>query len=744
MAQQIINVGSAPNDGTGDPVRTAFQKANSNFTELYTIPGPPGPVGPPGNSGAIVDWISVRDYGAIGDGVHDDTVGIQAAIDFACAHTIPTIYLPAGNYKTTDSIYLDPPGNLRANGNVAVTGGFSLCLMGDEVAASSEGFGSSLRCHFDDRPAIIVGTGQGMMVKCVSIFAGVGSPGKYRAQYPIAGCGIAYVGGGVASRTLTEKCFVGGFYTAFKTGYFGDGLNDSNTWIKCFAVNNAIGAWIPQSQNFINSFYDCNFDAATNILCTQVSAQVFGGNWSCHSLAGTSYPASAISAFTATPYGNAFQYTFTAVLVPDQFLTFPNLCYNAFHFVTTNFGPVPCTLQNYNFGTNTATFLILQEWVEHHFGTHDITTVTDIVAEVQACVKVFAAERAIAFRGKHMFIAGIHIENDLAPSTLIVSETTFGSNDPCTLSQVFYNTDPSMVTAIPPFNMTPTDGDWARYYTARTFPFIHAKSAPVHIFDSDLQIGTLTGFSPTAIDPVIVDAGAGVFMERCHNFYANVRASAGGGGIIGWGDSAQPFYAGGVFDRYYFAGSGNLAITDTTQRIGWSNTPYLAFRPAPWSTPVINATDLTTISGALPPLNGSGPLLGSTYPLVWGGQIYRVYDFFTGARANYHFVSNHHYYSYGQNITVATIPGLAWHYKGQSAMVFVDATTMKFMRMGLQVKLNDGATDVRYIVTGIFTNLGFITVSQNPGVPTLTSGVKTSIISGTVIGQEPFAITLLP
>lgn len=35
MAQQNINVGSAPNDGTGDPLRTAFQKTEANFTELY-------------------------------------------------------------------------------------------------------------------------------------------------------------------------------------------------------------------------------------------------------------------------------------------------------------------------------------------------------------------------------------------------------------------------------------------------------------------------------------------------------------------------------------------------------------------------------------------------------------------------------------------------------------------------------------------------------------------------------------
>jgi hypothetical protein len=37
MAQQVINVGSVADDGTGDLLRTAFQKANTNFTELYSF-----------------------------------------------------------------------------------------------------------------------------------------------------------------------------------------------------------------------------------------------------------------------------------------------------------------------------------------------------------------------------------------------------------------------------------------------------------------------------------------------------------------------------------------------------------------------------------------------------------------------------------------------------------------------------------------------------------------------------------
>jgi hypothetical protein len=35
MAKQIINIGTSPNKGDGDPIRTAMTKINANFTELY-------------------------------------------------------------------------------------------------------------------------------------------------------------------------------------------------------------------------------------------------------------------------------------------------------------------------------------------------------------------------------------------------------------------------------------------------------------------------------------------------------------------------------------------------------------------------------------------------------------------------------------------------------------------------------------------------------------------------------------
>ena len=39
MTQQVINIGNTANDGTGSPLRSAFEICNENFTELYNIGG---------------------------------------------------------------------------------------------------------------------------------------------------------------------------------------------------------------------------------------------------------------------------------------------------------------------------------------------------------------------------------------------------------------------------------------------------------------------------------------------------------------------------------------------------------------------------------------------------------------------------------------------------------------------------------------------------------------------------------
>jgi hypothetical protein len=54
-------------------------------------------------SSKLSDVVSVKDFGAVGDGVSDDTTAIQAALDAASA-ALKVVYFPAGQYKITSGL----------------------------------------------------------------------------------------------------------------------------------------------------------------------------------------------------------------------------------------------------------------------------------------------------------------------------------------------------------------------------------------------------------------------------------------------------------------------------------------------------------------------------------------------------------------------------------------------------------------------------------------------------------------
>ena len=59
LNQAYINIGPAPNDGLGDPIRTAFSKTNNNFSQLFSIPqsSPPSTL-----QGSVGDFAGMYAY----------------------------------------------------------------------------------------------------------------------------------------------------------------------------------------------------------------------------------------------------------------------------------------------------------------------------------------------------------------------------------------------------------------------------------------------------------------------------------------------------------------------------------------------------------------------------------------------------------------------------------------------------------------------------------------------------------
>lgn len=65
--------------------------------------------------------VSVKDYGAVGDGVNDDTEAIQAAIDALASVQGGTVFFPVGFYLITDSLVISNGIMLRGEGSNAST-----------------------------------------------------------------------------------------------------------------------------------------------------------------------------------------------------------------------------------------------------------------------------------------------------------------------------------------------------------------------------------------------------------------------------------------------------------------------------------------------------------------------------------------------------------------------------------------------------------------------------------------------
>ena len=379
------------------------------------------------------------------------------------------MYCPAGTYRTTSTIYLDPPGNLRTNPTNPPLFTFSLRFFGDPASNASHQPGCVLEPSFNNNIAFIIGTGQGMHVSDIAVN---GPKRNHRGLQNSNGVGIGIAsGGGGATGTLIENTWVSNFFTLYKTDAIGSGaLSDSNTFRKVGGSNAYYGILLAGTQAYINDVVEPRFDSAEVFVSSIFSKQVniFGGDLSSASGAKGIFTISGTSAF----YAGCGSWCFTTTIAsPDLNINTP--VYNTYLIPTAHFGIVPLVLNSWNSGTDIAAFGFYQPWLIANYGRW-ANFYNAVLGDIQAATSLYAVERDITTQGAGITMDGTHIENPGVCTTLFDPTTVWGGQVSNEIKNVYFNYDLTLVSSrYPAGDSLPTDhaihrtGQWPSDETFR-------------------------------------------------------------------------------------------------------------------------------------------------------------------------------------------------------------------------------------------------------------------------------------
>jgi hypothetical protein len=110
MARQNINIGSSANDGTGDPLRTAFDKINDNFIELY---------GADGDSNTLANNLDVNGHNIISTRSNEDIKILPAGTGGVIASAVR---IAGTTISSDDSTQITIAENVQTTGTLNVSG----------------------------------------------------------------------------------------------------------------------------------------------------------------------------------------------------------------------------------------------------------------------------------------------------------------------------------------------------------------------------------------------------------------------------------------------------------------------------------------------------------------------------------------------------------------------------------------------------------------------------------------------
>ena len=114
MARQTINIGTNANDGTGDPLRTAFDKINDNFAELY---------GGDNNLNTLDANLDINGYNIVTGVTNGDINIIQNGTGNI---NLGAIRINGSQISSSDSTQISIADNIQTTGTLNVAGAATL------------------------------------------------------------------------------------------------------------------------------------------------------------------------------------------------------------------------------------------------------------------------------------------------------------------------------------------------------------------------------------------------------------------------------------------------------------------------------------------------------------------------------------------------------------------------------------------------------------------------------------------
>ena len=184
----------------------------------------------------LEESVSVKDFGAVGDGVTDDTAAIQAAIDAVQVAGGGTVYVPKGQYKTTDVIRITGKVNLIGANRTNV---------------------SAIVAHHTGAAILSLKGSTGSCVKFLWF-------GTDTTTYPKTGITLGRSSASSAGHHLIEHIRIQGYFSVAAVYSI---ASEVNTWIDLYAWVLGGGALYGFYTSAVDDFSVDGLVTSTNLVC---------------------------------------------------------------------------------------------------------------------------------------------------------------------------------------------------------------------------------------------------------------------------------------------------------------------------------------------------------------------------------------------------------------------------------------------------------------------------------------------